>query len=108
VAYDRLAGEGFVVSRAGSGTYVSKRVALVPGETGRRRADGYIRPRPLWDSIPLPTAFAKPAEFDFRAGLPDASLFPHETWRRLMARELRSEAVSAGIYGHPAGHRGWR
>ncbi len=108
VAYDRLGGEGFVVSRAGSGTYVSKQVALLPGETGRHRADGYIRPRPLWGSIPLATAFDLPAEFDFRAGLPDASLFPHETWRRLMARELRSEAVSAGVYGHPAGHQGLR
>jgi GntR family transcriptional regulator/MocR family aminotransferase len=108
VAYDRLAGEGFVLSRVGSGTYVSKQVALIPGETRTHRAESFVRPRPLWNSIPLPMAFDSPAQFDFRAGLPDASLFPHEAWRRFMARELRFEAVSAGVYGHPAGHRGLR
>jgi GntR family transcriptional regulator / MocR family aminotransferase len=55
--------------------------------------------------IPLPTAFARPAHFDFRTGLPDASLFPHEAWRRLMARQLRAEAVGATVYDNPAGDR---
>ena len=49
------------------------------------------------------TAFARPARFDFRTGLPDASLFPHRTWRRLIGRELRGEAAEAGVYGQPAG-----
>jgi GntR family transcriptional regulator/MocR family aminotransferase len=105
VAYDRLAGEGFVTSRVGAGTFVSEHVARAPAEANRRRAEGALRPRPLWESIPLPTPFARVAEFDFRTGLPDASLFPHKRWRRLMAHELRSEAVGSGVYGHPAGHR---
>jgi GntR family transcriptional regulator/MocR family aminotransferase len=64
-----------------------------------------LRARPIWNAISLPTAFDQPAQFDFRTGLPDASLFPHETWRRLMARALREDqAVSAGVYAHPAGH----
>src|SRR5205823_922007 len=38
-----------------------------------------------------------------------SSLFPHATWRRLMARQLRSdEAVGGGVYSHPAGHRSLR
>jgi GntR family transcriptional regulator / MocR family aminotransferase len=108
VAYDRLAGEGFVTSRVGAGTFVSEHVVPPRGEAKRHQADGALKPRQIWESIPLSTAFDRRAEFDFRTGLPDASLFPHETWRRLMARELRSEAVGSGVYGHPAGHRGLR
>jgi GntR family transcriptional regulator/MocR family aminotransferase len=62
----------------------------------------------VWDSITLSRAFDKPARFDFRTGLPDASLFPHETWRRLVVRALRAEAVAGGVYGEPAGYRGLR
>jgi GntR family transcriptional regulator / MocR family aminotransferase len=108
VAYDRLTGEGFVTSRVGAGTFVSEHLARPPAGPKRHRPDGVLRPRQIWDSIPLSTAFARPARFDFRSGLPDSSLFPYETWRRLMTRELRSEAVSAGVYAHPAGHQGLR
>ena len=108
VAYDRLAGEGFVASRVGAGTFVSEQVARLPKEAKPHRPQGVLRPRSIWDSISIPTIFDQPARFEFRTGLPDATLFPHETWRRLMARQLRSEAFAAGVYGHPAGHRGLR
>src|SRR5947207_11630954 len=109
VAYERLAGEGFIVSRVGAGTYVSKRVAPVVTRATKRHGSGSaLRPRAVWESIRLSTAFASPAAFDFRTGLPDATLFPHDSWRRLMGRELRSEALSRGVYSHPAGHRGLR
>jgi GntR family transcriptional regulator / MocR family aminotransferase len=102
LAYDRLSGEGLVTARTGAGTFVSDEV---PRPVRRRaRPRGTLRPRHVWDDIPLPTAFDAPAEFDFRTGLPDASRFPYETWRRFMARELRPSAVGRGYYGHPAGH----
>jgi GntR family transcriptional regulator/MocR family aminotransferase len=107
VAYDRLAGESFVASRVGAGTFVSEHVARMPRES-KRHGDGVLRARPIWDSFSLSNAFARPAPFDFRTGLPDASLFPHKTWRRLVSRELRSDAVASGVYGHPAGHHGLR
>jgi GntR family transcriptional regulator/MocR family aminotransferase len=103
VAYDRLAGEGFVTSRVGSGTCVSAQAARAPQEAKRPSGPGALRPRPVWASIPLTTAFDRPARFDFRTGVPDATLFPHEQWRRLMARELRAEAAGTGVYAHPAG-----
>ena len=108
VAYDRLAGEGFVSSRVGAGTFVNEHLRPSPTETKRRLADGPLRPLPIWNSIPLSTAFAARAQFDFRTGLPDASLFPHDRWRRLLSRQLCSEAVGEGVYGDPAGHRGLR
>ena len=104
VAYDRLAGEGLVTARVGVGTIVSDHVASASRHRKRRGMDSALRARPIWDSFPLSMPFARPARFDFRTGLPDASLFPHEKWRRLMGRQLRSEAVAAGVYGHPAGH----
>jgi GntR family transcriptional regulator/MocR family aminotransferase len=97
-----------VTARVGAGTFVNEHGAPVRNETKRRQVEGALRPLPIWDSIPLSTAFARPAQFDFRTGVPDASLFPHDKWRRLMSRQLRSEAVRAGVYGDPAGHRGLR
>jgi GntR family transcriptional regulator/MocR family aminotransferase len=56
----------------------------------------------------VPTGFDKPARFDFRTGIPDATLFPYQSWRRLLARQLRPAAVGSGAYGDPAGHAGLR
>src|SRR5262245_39707561 len=106
VAYDRLAGEGYVASRIGSGTWVTDHVAPPAREVKRHQTHGVLRPRAVWNSVPVITAFARAARFDFRTGLPDASLFPHRTWRRLTARQLRADSAGKGMYAHPSGHRG--
>ena len=103
VAYDRLMSEGFVTPRVGAGTFVSGQCE--PRRTDSKGPAGVLRPRPFWDEVPLPTQLWWPARFDFRSGIPDARLFPYETWRRLMARELRASAVGHGEYSDPAGHR---
>ena len=108
VAYDRLWGEGFVTARVGAGTFVSEQAATGRPAARRDRAGGPLRPRPIWSAIPLSTAFARPAQFDFRTGLPDAALFPFEAWRRLLAHQLRQAAMGSGTYAHPAGHQGLR
>ncbi len=108
VAYERLAGDGFVTSRLGAGTFVGEWGRRPGRETRRGKPDGALRPRSIWKSIALPTAFEHPARFDFRTGFPDASLLPDRTWRRHLARALRSSDVVAGGYGHPAGHPGLR
>src|SRR5262249_8355377 len=64
--------------------------------------------RRVWETIRLPPVLAEPPRFDFRSGIPDASLFPHDLWRRLMARQLRSEVKSMTVYDTPAGNRGLR
>ena len=106
-AYDRLAAEGFVTSRRGAGTVVSEAGAHAK-RGARTRPDGVLRPRPVWESIDLPTVFGRPARFDFRTGLPDASLFPHATWRRLVARALRSARRAETTYQHAAGQSSLR
>ena len=107
MAYDRLNGEGFVTSRVGAGTFVGEHVPGNPGTS--TRAASVLQPRDIWKAIPLPTAFAaKAAAFDFRTGLPDTTLFPYETLRPLLARELRASAGGCGVYGDPAGDHGLR
>ncbi|MEU9837199.1 PLP-dependent aminotransferase family protein [Streptosporangium sp. NPDC048047] len=51
---------------------------------------------------------AVPPPYDFRVGVPDPELFPLETWRRLLARELRAALVRPAGYADPAGHPGLR
>jgi GntR family transcriptional regulator/MocR family aminotransferase len=106
VAYDRLTGEGFITSRVGAGTFVGDDVAG-PAGTARPGREA-LRPRPLWDAVVVPTVFDKPPRFDFRTGIPDATLFPYQSWRRLLVRQLRPAAVGLGAYGDPAGHPGLR
>jgi GntR family transcriptional regulator/MocR family aminotransferase len=105
VAYDRLLGEGFITARVGAGTFVSDDLHGTDHRTG---ATGEVlRPRPIWDDL-TPLVFEHPAEFDFRPGIPDARLFPYQSWRQLLARELTATAVGDGHYADPAGHAGLR
>ncbi len=64
-------------------------------------------PFPHWGVVGRPPAKAA-ATYNFRVGVPDVTLFPFETWRRLVSRELRLSAVRTATYGEPAGHEGLR
>jgi GntR family transcriptional regulator / MocR family aminotransferase len=116
VAYDRLTAEGFLVGRVGSGTFVcTESFGRSPSGSAQRRRSapdapgGGVVPRRLWESVPVPDEVdAAPAPYDFRVGIPDARLFPYETWRRLLSRELRPAALGTAGYGEPAGHGGLR
>lgn len=87
-AYDLLAAEGFIAGRVGAGSVVL--AGARPSER-RRAPPGPLAARPLWGRLQLPN-LAAPAQFDFRAGYPDPALFPADTWRRLVARELRLQS----------------
>ena len=105
-AYDRLLSEGFTESRTGSGTFVGRDLIRSPPRPVP--ASGALRPRGLWGDVALPHAFDRPAEFDFRVGIPDTRFFPFGSWRRLQNREWQRAAVGKGAYGHPAGDPGLR
>jgi GntR family transcriptional regulator/MocR family aminotransferase len=105
VAYESLLAEGFATSHTGSGTFVSHHLETKrPASKTRRSTVRAIRVRGVWETIPLPIGFDRTARFDFRTGLPDTSLFPHRTWRRVVARALRSREMAAGVYENPAGN----
>ena len=107
VAYERLTAEGFLVSRVGAGTFV----ATEPLSRLRPRsapAGSNVLPRAVWRDIAVPATGGSAVEYDFAVGVPDGRFFPLETWRRLIARELRASAVRATTYGDPRGHAGLR
>ena len=104
-AYDRLAAEGFLESRPGSGTYVAD-VAL--GETpppGRRARPGVVRPLPLWEAGPRSPVPRGRRLHDLSIGLPDPALFPLEVWRRLVSAQLRRSRLEETTYGGLGAYR---
>jgi GntR family transcriptional regulator/MocR family aminotransferase len=101
-AYERLVAEGYLEARVGAGTYVAP---LRDKPPPRRSAADPLRPRAGWTFTPTPTSADEPApRYDFRTGIPDAQLFPFDTWRRLVAAEVRLRANSPGTYAEPSGH----
>jgi GntR family transcriptional regulator/MocR family aminotransferase len=107
-AYGRLWGEGLVTSRTGAGTFVSETVSMAQRRNRRTPPRSALKPRPVWDSIPLPPLPQSVASFDFGVGMPDVSLFPFETWRRLLSEQMRAGVARRAEYGNPAGDDGLR
>lgn len=92
VAYARLAGEGYVLSRGQTGTIVSPdlRASTLPAPT-----------------IAVPAPSVTRESFDpalpFRLGLPALDLFPRTLWARLSAREARRLNGAKLCYPDPTG-----
>lgn len=109
IAYENLVAEGFAASHTGAGTFVSHQFETKPSAPKTQQSTGrVVRVRGVWETIRPPTMFAHAADFDFRTGLPDASLFPHRAWRRVAVHALRSREMATGVYEGPAGHGGLR
>jgi GntR family transcriptional regulator/MocR family aminotransferase len=113
LAYDQLLAEGYVAGRVGSGTYVATELpdeaidAPAPARpegaspaTVRLSTYG-ARVRAL--DVIAPTRPGA-VRYDFRYGLPPVEEFPHETWRRILARRARSASLAALRYGPPEGY----
>jgi GntR family transcriptional regulator/MocR family aminotransferase len=83
-AYDQLLAEGYLVSRAGSGTIVGSAPGAEP------------------DACPTPGAAARPA-IDFLPGLPDLALFPRAAWARACRTALATLPTHALGYIDPRG-----
>jgi GntR family transcriptional regulator/MocR family aminotransferase len=99
-AYERLVAEGYLQARVGAGTFVAR-----AGGKPRQKRHGPDPLRPRWTIVPQPVSGSGPAPpYDFRVGIPDAELFPFDTWRRLVGAELRLRANSPGTYAEPSGH----
>jgi GntR family transcriptional regulator / MocR family aminotransferase len=108
LVYDQLVAEGILIGRVGAGTFVcADPVRRI--QPRKAPAGATLKPRLLWTSIPEPPAApVSTPVYDFRAGSPDAGLFPFTSWRRLVARHLRPTAFAWGRYGEPSGHAGLR
>src|SRR5580698_5804673 len=74
LAYDLLAGEGYVLARGAAGT-------IVDPELGKRRR-GARGPAAMPPGAP-PTALPHAAPLPFQMGLPALDAFPRKLWSRL-------------------------
>ncbi len=91
-AYDQLLAEGYIESKAGSGSFVATGAIYSPIEDPKLENIDHIGFEPL-----------NPKEIDFRSGLPDLKLFPINLWLRL-TRDVYQEATPAQLaYGSPEG-----
>lgn len=98
--FERLTAEGFLRTRAGDGTFVAEGLARLPGAraeplSARARAAGIWRQLPERMTMPMPSA-GEPLDCDFKGGVTDRTLFPHEAWRRCVNRALRAQARAGG------------
>lgn len=99
--YDRLAHEGLVVARHGSGTYVADPLPPVDETSGERPVNG-TDPRlnefwvgadvsssiGFWRETEMPVQSSR-ATIDLRPAPIDPKLFPFAQFRQVMARQLR-------------------
>ena len=113
-AYDQLIAEGYIESRAGSGTYVASSLpdqvmsgpAMEPvpaADRGERRLSTRgerLLEFPFRKWPPLHTG-----PMLFRAGLPALDHFPMDIWRRLSDKRMRLASIKTLAYDDPQGYR---
>ena len=109
-ALAKLEGEGFVVRRTGSGSYVSERLPdafAVPKAQPRPRRPELGGPRlsargqtllGIRGSVDSPSIRA------FAAGQPAPDAFPFDLWHKLLVRRSRAEGPSLLGYGEAQGY----
>ena len=116
LAYEQLLSEGYAVGQTGSGTYVASSLpdamltaASVPEAVERVPTEvtphlsAYGRHAVANSPLHPPSDPVRPSalRYDFRYGLPAVEDFPHDIWRRLLARRARSASLRSLRYGPP-------
>ena len=116
-AYAKLAIEGLVTPRQGSGTYVAPKQSRTPRERFPTQHTPDSRLNSLWSRPELGrtlnfwhdsqrTRTTKAAALDFRPALVDPRLFPFEIFRRVSAKQLRRMELKPPAFKSPQGNQG--
>jgi len=103
-AYQRLADEGLVSARPGTGT----RVLRLRSAAARRAVNAGTGPREavaVGAAGRLPQQWRAGAEIDLSPGVPDLSGFPRAAWLRAERAVLQRASVAELGYGDPRGSR---
>lgn len=107
-AYERLAAEGYLVSRPGAGMFVADAVSdhrptpSTPVTKGAEQGDGGRLPAPA-RAITVPAV--PPGTLPLTAGLPALDHFPWSDWARITGAVQRERPAEALAYGDPGGTR---
>jgi GntR family transcriptional regulator/MocR family aminotransferase len=119
-AYDRLKGDGYVVARHGSGSYVADTLPVSPrGVPRRTNASSDQRLNPFWlqrevtgavnfwrDTSEHSPSAASRKEIDFRPCMVESRLFPFDVFRRSMVKQLRQLEQAQASPNSPQGDQG--
>ena len=113
LAYDQLLAEGFVIGRAGSGTYVATQLGNKHTPTEKSSAAVRLsrfgsRAATAWSWMNFPQRRGRPLPYDFAYGRSDLESFPFEMWRRILLRCARKGPVSGLDYGDASGNAALR
>tara|TARA_R110002020_G_scaffold95357_31_gene228830 strand:- start:2578 stop:4068 length:1491 start_codon:yes stop_codon:yes gene_type:complete len=110
-AIDRLVSEGMLVSKVGSGTFVSDTLdrERPPPVTDAARAPSGAQPRVSYAINHADSAFARRSWLPHRGGafvtaLPALEAFPMAHWSRISARLMRADRGVTMGYGEPKGY----
>ena len=115
--YERLASEGLVVSRRGSGTYVAAIRRRPNPERSRKQsvdAATFIRPewrdgliqQNMWFCTEGAVRDPERDELELRPGLIDPAMFPFDEFRRCMVKTLRQMERSTAAPRRPERYQG--
>src|SRR5436309_10789848 len=107
-AYAQLIAEGYLESRAGSGTFVASSLPVAAKAGSASVASAItLANRPVSKEAARLPRYERPSWAAslgaFQVGQPDLHRFPIETWLRLVARYSRSMRVKALQYGDALG-----
>ncbi|WP_296226664.1 PLP-dependent aminotransferase family protein [Ralstonia sp. UBA689] len=115
--FERLIAEGYLHSRAGSGTFVAEATQGLAGRmlqasTAAQLASSAPSVRTFatpWNDVPdvLPMPRTS-VVYDFVGGVTEKRLFPFDKWRSCVAHALRQQARGRGAYHDPAGDQALR
>ena len=98
-AFDQLLHEGYIVGRAGSGSYVNE---SIPDELAEVGASSSVSPRPQAGRPARSTDGYRLGAL--RVSLPALDSFPLRLWSRLVAKNVRALTPQQMAYGDPAGY----
>lgn len=115
LAFERLADEGYVHARVGSGTFVCETVPDAgPARSSPRPAKSTTARAHLSEytgrvlaQSPWPPPGRRPdrgVPFDFHYGTPAISDFPHAVWSRLVGQRIRRASIGTLRYGRTLGY----
>ncbi|GCB04805.1 PLP-dependent aminotransferase family protein [Ralstonia sp. SET104] len=115
--FERLIAEGYLRSRAGSGTFVAEATGGLRARTpAASPAAQLASPAPAvrtfdtsWNTMPAVLPMPRTnVVYDFVGGVTEKRLFPFDVWRRCVAHALRQQARGRGGYHDPAGDEALR
>ncbi|MDX1539803.1 MAG: PLP-dependent aminotransferase family protein [Geminicoccaceae bacterium] len=108
-AFEQLAAEGYLESRTGAGSFVSRRLPDEAGEVDRLdhgASDGAAPPSPSRRGAALAALRHVPGRRrPLAPGVPELDRFPFDVWSRLLARRWRKPTRELLIGIDPAGFR---